>query len=425
MSFSWLPDAKLDPHPRRTWLVECCFDLAVLALYRREAIWPPGFRLAPGTLIISNHQRDADVPILATALCQREGVHFHQPLPFFAAREDLFRRGFLAEYAFGWPRFLQAPLGAISLGWLFRIARCEPMRRLREFTLAETLDVLSEVGFDQADPMTVFNARGRCEITAVLGKLPRHVCDINPRRLGQLRLSHWGLRRLRVATFRVVKPAFHATIAAQLQRFASVLDAGRSLYFAPEGVISTSGKFGRIRAGARQACRLASAPPQVLPIALSYDALGPGRPRIIINVGERGHAPDPSRQESFAASLRHVILKLYIVTPSHLIAKFLVAGPAQFTTQAFAEWLHHGAATITSTGFMLDPLFSQRPVENLASERLRWLVRKGLIAREATGWHNCWPRDATPGWRKPANVVPYLAAALDDLAPEFARMAVS
>ncbi|MGH8321628.1 MAG: hypothetical protein ACRESX_11480, partial [Gammaproteobacteria bacterium] len=421
MLFSWLPDAKLDPHPRRTWLVECCFDLAVLALYRREVIWPPGFRLAPGTLIVSNHQRDADVPILATTLCQREGVYLRQPLPFFAAREDLFRRGFLAEYATGWSRYLRPLLGTISLAWMFRIARCEPMRRLREFTLAETLNILSETGFAQADPVTVFNARGRREITAALGRLPPHVREISPYRLGPLRLSYWGLRRLRVATYRAVKPSFHATITAQLQRFASVLDSGRSLYFAPEGVISTTGRFGHIRAGARQVCRLTAAPPQVLPVALSYDALGPGRLRVIINVGELVHAPDPSSQESFAAGLRNAILKLYVVTPSHLIAKFLVVGPAQFTTQAFAAWLHRATETITPTGFMLDPLFSRRAAENLAGERLCWLTRKGLIAREAAGWRNCWPRDTAPGWQKPVAVVRYLATALDDLSPELAR----
>ncbi|MGH8398812.1 MAG: hypothetical protein ACRETA_11300 [Gammaproteobacteria bacterium] len=421
MSFNWLPDAALDPHPRRTWLVECCFDLVVAALYRREVIRLPGFRLAPGTLIVSNHQRDADGPILATALIQREGVFMRQSLSFFAAREDLFRCGFLAEYATGWSRYLRPLLGTISLAWMFRIIRCAPMRRVREFTLGEVLDALLEAGFGDMDPALVFNSRGQREMATVLGNPPWHLRDVTPWRLGQLRLSYWGLRRLQVATFRKLAPDFKAIINAQLKYFASLLDAGRTLYFAPEGVISTTGKFGRIRAGARQVCTLTTARPQILPVTLSYDALGPGRPRIIINLGKTVPAPDPSRQRSFATGMRTAILKQYAVTPSHLIAKFLVAGPAQFTSQAFTEWLQRASVTITVAGFMLDPLFSRRTTESLARERLRWLARKGLIAREAMGWRSCWPRDTAPGWSKPANVVTYLAAAIDDLAPEFTR----
>ena len=93
----WLPDAELDPHPRLTWLTECCFDLSVLALYRKEEMLPEGFSLDPGTLVVSNHQRDSDVPILTTVICRREGLNIRFPLPFYATREDIFLPGFLRD----------------------------------------------------------------------------------------------------------------------------------------------------------------------------------------------------------------------------------------------------------------------------------------------------------------------------------------
>ena len=161
MPFKWLPDADLDPHPRLTWLVECCFDLTVLALFRKEEIVPADFRLDPGTLVVSNHQRDADVPILTTVLCRREGFYIRRPLPFYATREDIFRPGFLADFLAHWPRPLPALLGRIPLRWLFRIVRAEPMRRVREFTLVETLAALRAGGFADAAPATVLNRRGR------------------------------------------------------------------------------------------------------------------------------------------------------------------------------------------------------------------------------------------------------------------------
>ncbi|MGH8428292.1 MAG: hypothetical protein ACRES7_09980 [Gammaproteobacteria bacterium] len=421
MTFKWLPDAEFDPRPRLAWLIECAFDLVIGAFYRKEEILPPGYRLEPGTLIVSNHQRDSDVPVLTTVVCRRKGVHIRWPLPFYAMREDLLYPGALANLLAEWPEPLPKLLGNIPLAWLFRTIRAEPMRRLREFTFGETLNALLDAGFGAAYPVTIFNDRGRREITAAIGKLPLRLDEIDSRRLGKLRQSFWGLRRLRVASLRALKPEFRTTITAQLARFAALLDAGRTVYFAPEGTISGTGKFGRIRTGTRRLYRLAARPPPLLPLTLSYDPLGPGRLRVIVHVGEALRNLDSSDERIFAADLRHAILRLYAVNPSHLIAHFLTTGPVTFTTQEFAAWLHRAAAAITAAGFTLDPLLARSAPETLATERLGWLKRKKLIAREPALWRNDCPRDATPGWRKPANVVRYLANALDDLAPELVR----
>ncbi|MGH8428427.1 MAG: hypothetical protein ACRES7_10680 [Gammaproteobacteria bacterium] len=421
MTFKWLPDAEFDPHPRLAWLIECGFDLVVSTLYRKEKMLPPGYRLEPGTLIVSNHQRDSDVPVLTTVLCRREGVHIRWPLPFFVMREDLLQPHTLGNLLAEWPQPLPTLLGSIPLAWLFRIIRGEPMRRLREFSFGETLNSLLDAGLGAADPVTVFNNRGRREITAALGKLPLRLDQIDPRRLGKLRQSFWGLRRLRVASLQILKPEFRTTIAAQLARFAALLDAGRTVYFAPEGTISGTGKFGRIRIGTRRLYRLAAHPPPLLPLALSYDPLGPGRLRVIVHVGEALRNLDSSGERIFAVGLRHAIQRLYAVNPSHLIAHFLTAGPATFTTQEFAAWLRRAAATVSAAGFTLDPVLARSAPETLATERLAWLKRKKLVAREPAHWHNRYSRDAAPGWRKPPNVVRYLANALEDLAPELVR----
>ena len=52
MSFNWLSDAELDPHPPFTWLTACCFDLAVRAVVRNAELIPPDFHLEPGTLVL-------------------------------------------------------------------------------------------------------------------------------------------------------------------------------------------------------------------------------------------------------------------------------------------------------------------------------------------------------------------------------------
>ncbi|HEX5314603.1 MAG TPA: 1-acyl-sn-glycerol-3-phosphate acyltransferase [Gammaproteobacteria bacterium] len=414
MTFPWLPDAALDPHPRLTWFTECCFDLAVLAFYRKEEILPPDYGLAPGTLIVSNHQRDADVPILTTTLCQRRGLPIRWPLPFYAMREDLLRPGFLAEHLAHWPRPLPALLRTISLAWFFRIVRGEPLRRLREFTLGETLSALLAAGFGDAQCEAVFNARGRREIEAAIGALPPTLRDLDLRHRGKLRRGLWGLRRLRLETFRGLKPLFRRDIAAQLARFSSLLDAGRVVYFAPEGTISADGRFGRVRDGAWRIVRLAAAPPPILPLALSYDPLGPGRLRVIVRVGAPMREYDTRERRNFEADLEKKIRALYPLNASHLLAWYLRRGADRFTTEQFALWFARARETLGSAGLALDPLLATRETQEFVGERLRWLGRKKLVVRDGNSWRKPPSADVSPGWRKPAAIIRYFDNALAD-----------
>jgi hypothetical protein len=250
MSFDWLSDAELDPHPPFTWLTACCFDLAVRAVVRNAEIIPPDFRLVPGTLVVSNHLRDCDVPVLTAALCRRRGLRMLNPLPFCAAREDLFRRGFVGDLLSTWPRPLTWLLGRVPLEGLFRILRVQPIRRIREFTLVETLSAVRAAGFANADPRDIFCVRGQREIIGQLGSLPARVDAIDAERLGSLRLAHWGLRRLRPSVLRALGPGFRATISGQIGRLVELISTGRVVYLAPEGVTSRNGHFGCLRAGA-------------------------------------------------------------------------------------------------------------------------------------------------------------------------------
>ncbi len=404
MTFSWLPDSDFDPHPRLTWFTECCFDWTVHVLYRKEVIVPPGYRLDPGTLVVSNHQRDADIPVLTTVLCRREGLYLRWPMPFYASREGLLRRGFLAEHMSHWPRPLRALLGTISIAWFFRIIRVEPLRRVPEYTLNEAFaDLNLHSGSARA---AALNTRGRRE-TAAQQSRGHGARDVYTR--------FWGLRRLNAEARKALAPGFRATIAAQLTGFAEHLDAGRVVYFAPEGTISRNGRFGRIRAGVWLLTRLAVTPPPILPTALSYDPLGPGRLRIIVRVGTPLREYDRTDRGRFDAALKKEIRTLYPVNASHLVSRFLVAGPETFTAEDFAQWFARALAAVTDGGFTTDPLLSRSAPAALAGERLAWLARKGLIERDGKAWRKRRVHDAVPGWRRPADIVRYFDNALADL----------
>lgn len=416
MVFRGIPDAKRDRHPYLAWLFECGFEFTVISVYRREVHFPPDYRLPPGTVVISNHQRDADVPILGTALCQRRGWRFQWPLPYFAAREDLFRRGFLSEYVAGWPLPVPQLLGQIPLRWFFEILRTLPIRRVREFSLSETLKASVAAGLGARDPATVLNMRGQSEVTAALGRLPPRLADIRLRSASM----PWGLRRLNYEAFRKIKPSLRHAIADQLREFAALLDAGHSVYFSPEGVISADGHFGRVRAGLRELCRRTSVPPHFLPVALSYDGLGPGRLRVIMNVGDLLEIPGTSAAARFAEAVRSAILKLLVVNPSHLLAAYLSAGPLDFSTRELGDWLRRALTIMADSGLRLDALFEMSALDALLEQRLHWLRRKHLLQLEHGRWQNEWPRDTVAGWQSPARQVAYFANAFADLMPGFA-----
>ena len=402
-----------DVHPLGTRLMQAGFELWMLCAYHRVVVVPDDFLIEPGTLIASNHQRDADGPLLGTVLVRRQGLRFRCPLPYFATREDLFRPGILSRLTVHWPPPLPGLLGRISLAWFFPLGRAEPIRRVREFTLGEALCALRDEGLGDAACGSLLNARGRREL-GVAAELPlRDVLAAAP----SLALERWwGLRRLSVPALRRLAPAFRDTVDSQLANFARRLDHGRSVYFAPEGTISMDGRLSRIRGGCYRLVRMAESTPRILPVALGYDTLGPGRSRVVVRIGT-GFLADPGQdRRAFDARLRHAMLALAPITPSHLLARFLLRGPVLFTQDELADWLVRALDNLHDAQRSLDPLFAQRGVADVAGERIRWLEGKGLLVRRGALFHNACPRDADPGWRTPANVVRYLDNNLTDLA---------
>lgn len=420
MSFRGIPDAELDPHPRLTWLIEMGFDLCVRLLYRKQEVWPEDYRLEPGTLVVSNHQRDSDVPILATSLCMRRGWRFRWPLTFFAAREDLYGPGFLSEYLPNRPPLTQA-LEVIRLAWFFKAARAFPMRRVPEFSLGETLDALLAADLGNADPVQIFNARGQRELLGIFGTLPARLADLDRRRLRGF--SRWGLRRVRLEILRRIAPAFRRVIREQLEGYGRRLHAGRCVYIAPEGVTSATGCFGRVRLGPRWLYRHTLEPPALLPAALSYDALATGKCRVIVHVGRLVRGLDASSETAFAAQLRRLILELYMVNTSHLLARFLTAGPQGFAAHDLRAWLAGCVDFMRSHKIAADPLLMDTPAAVLCDRRLPGLQRLGLVERDGAGWRNRADRAAAAGWQRPSNIVRYLDNALVDIAPELPRVA--
>lgn len=414
--FSWLPDAETDPHPRLTWLAECAFDLGVSLFYLKEEIRPSGYRLEPGTLLLSNHQRDCDIPILTTAICERQGLQIRWPLPFYATREDIFSKHFLGNLlvSAGWPKLLAQAIGQIQLGWLFKTVRAKPMRRIREFTFNEALR-LATAECRSVHPNNILNARGLRLVEGQLGVLPNTLEPIQERTLGAAGLAFWGLRHLRLTTIKSIEKTFKAEINRQLDEFARLLDQGHVVYIAPEGTISGDGYLRRFRAGPWRVLQRCERPPRLQPLALGYDALKPGRLRVVIHIGDPLIQPLPGTRADFNALLRSTFLKLHALTPSHLIARYLSCGPRCFTERELISWIEQAVAAAKKSPIAVDPLFSRREFHQVLQHRIRWLHQRQLLEHRGWYWSRVGEFTRSPGWHCPEAIASYLNNSLSEI----------
>ncbi len=421
MTFRGLPDPERYTHPRLSWLIEYLFDVVLGRMFRVEHDMADDPRVAPGTLVMCNHLRDADAPLVGRLLFHRKGFRLRGRLPYFAMREDLFQREGLANLLPACPPPLSRLLAGIPLGWLFAHVRTLPMRRVREFTWHDTLRALVRTGQGKADPARVFNGRGRRELAACLGGLPDSVDAIDPWRLGHLRTARWGLRRLSPRYLRIVGVWFRAGVRRQLARFAHLLAEGHSVFFAPEGGISPDGRLGRMRAGACGLLAMTASPPPVVCFVLSYDPLGPGRTRVLVRREAWSPGATVSCPGAFSAALATCLRRHRVVTPSHLLATYLVCHPQPFGVARLTAWMQQAGAAVREAGYELDPLLTRGAMPALVEERLRWLRRRRLVRCRRGVWHNAWPRGAAPSWWSAAGQVRFLANALADFAPDAVR----
>jgi hypothetical protein len=243
--------------------------------------------------------------------------------PYFVAREDLFRRGFLGQYLETWPRALRGPLNALSVGPVLSAMRLRPMRRIPERSLEELLtDVLAVLG---NPPLKEILRKSWVERFADSGGCrPEEVTVSDALKApGELLGRRHAFRRLTPSAFRRLAPFEREVIASQLRLFVELVDAGEAVLLAPEGAVSADGRFGRPRRALHHLVNAPGRTPHTLPVALSYDAMCPGRPRVLVRFGKPiSDLRGLSRRDTDAA-VRRALLEQWMINASHLVAYYL------------------------------------------------------------------------------------------------------
>jgi hypothetical protein len=288
------------------------------AAFRVVVIGPRRFRLEPGTLIVVSHRRETDVPLICPPLYFGASLWRHPDERMaFAARDDMFVPGFFAGFPpelspLGRRLLYRVAVGRFLLGIdVYPISSASVARvgeLLRESPYARLVDVLPP---ELADGLRArSDQRGLPPPDRAADALRGEYADLLWRPVTRAEAAgpdgFWDRRATQAA--------------ADFRRLVEVL-RHRSLVVFPEGRPSPDGEIGPLRRGLAALARRAHAR-RLLPIAIAYDPLVPGRTRAVLTLGPCVQAPP----EDLEATTLELLRKGTALTCGQYVAHELEAG---------------------------------------------------------------------------------------------------
>jgi 1-acyl-sn-glycerol-3-phosphate acyltransferase len=392
-------------------------DVAMRRLYPCSVSGLEHYTGTPATLAVSNHRRDNDGPLLASVLLRRQNGLIVAPLPYFAAREDLFEKGFLAHYLRRCPASLRPLLKAINLSPC--LVGAYPLQRTHERSVAKALqDVIAYLG-DM--PVTdVLRPQSLIDLTAELMFDPRSVTITQLLRDYEHMLwrKRYGYRHLQVAVFGRIKPHLRDLIDRQMDHFTKLLEGGQVLILEPEGRLSLDGALRRPRAALHELIKRPNRPVRVLPISVTYDTLTTGYPRIFIDIQPELIGLERLSRRVLDDRVTASIWSGCRVTGSQLVAGFLLShlSPGDvWSEKAIIKHVYAAAQRCQEAEIPLDPcLRNQQTCELRTRDILAWGCRTRFLTSEGNGQMRVTTPAAPPPWLPdgPSTLLGYLRTEL-------------
>lgn len=273
------------------------------AAFRVDVLGPRRLPLEPGTLVVITHRRETDVPIVAPVLYFGTGGHRNRRNRLhFAARDDMFLPGFFAGFPPALPLRLRRLLYPVGVARWLPVVKVFPIRSASIARLGEVLAARPDARLEELVPDAIL-ARFLARASAVGRRGPVRAGDVlrgdyadllwQPVSAGNGVLEglddFWGRRA--------------AGAARDFRTLVELVRARRTLLVFPEGRPSPDGEIGPIRPGIGALVRRGK-PVAVRPLALAYDPLGRGRPRVHLAVGEAVPPPGEETERALLGLLR-------------------------------------------------------------------------------------------------------------------------
>ena len=267
--------------------------------FRVRFLGPKPFRLHPRTLIVATHRKETDVPLIAPELYFQGALWKHRDEAMhFAARDDMFLRGFFAGFPPDLSPRARRLLFRLSVGRFLPRVAVHPISSASTARLAELLEASPDAELDEVAPERVLP--GLRERAAARGLPP-------PRLAGEV-LGGAYADLLWEAVSRGEGPdgfwnARAARATSDFRDLVKVMRAGGSLVVFPEGRPSPDGEVGPLRRGVDALVRRGE-PERLLPVTLAYDPLVHGRTVVVLVFGEPLAPPAEGFEKVVLASLK-------------------------------------------------------------------------------------------------------------------------
>lgn len=265
-------------------------------------------RPEPGMLLVSTHRAESDVPLLCPSVYARCRFLLDRRAArlSFAARDDMFDRGFLAGFPGGLPLGVRRLLYPLRAGAYLRRARVHPvpypgvawMRIGWAFARLPAATRLEEA----VPPSIAERFRMRAERAGRAA--PRSVGGALDGAYADLLWTYCSRDELASPVYEALWRERASDGATALRRLIEhARTSGEMLLLFPEGRPSPDGSIGPLQPGLDLFVRRAR-PAVLKPLSIAYDPLVPGRPRAVVAFGPRLDPAAGHAEERVLAALR-------------------------------------------------------------------------------------------------------------------------
>jgi 1-acyl-sn-glycerol-3-phosphate acyltransferase len=265
------------------------------AAFRVRYVGPKSFRLRPGTLIAATHRKETDVPVIAPELYFRASLWKHRSERMhFAARDDMFLRGFFAGFPPEMSLRARRLLFPLSVGRFLPRVEVHPISSASTARLFEFLDASPETPVADVIPVRLLarlRERGLADSARAKDALRGEYADLlwEPVSRGEGPEPFWSARAARAT--------------ADFRELVGLMRAGHSLLVFPEGRPSPDGEIGPLRRGLDALVRRGK-PERILPVTLAYDPLVLGRTEVVLAFAETVPPPHEGLENAVLERLK-------------------------------------------------------------------------------------------------------------------------
>jgi 1-acyl-sn-glycerol-3-phosphate acyltransferase len=349
--------------------------------FRVEDIHGERFRPRAGLMLTSSHRAETDVPLLCPSM-YHEGRYLrdrHAARVHFAARDDMFEKGFFSGFPPGLPLAVRRLLYPLEAGpYLSRVRVCPvPYPSVAVLRLGRALAAVpAETSLEELLPSSILDGLS-ARVGETSASSPRTAGEVLNGLYADLLWRYCTPEELSHPLFAAAWKRRAGEGAQALRRIVELIRAGKMLLLFPEGRPSPDGSIGPIRKGLGTLVRR-GAPDTILPIAIAYDRLTTGRPRAYVAFG---------REFTPAHDLERAVLDaLRLTTPlscGQVVAAELVAaaseGQGVIETTALEDTLAAAVEAARSEGRPVErSLLTAEARRRRLTEALAWTIRSGV-----------------------------------------------